>query len=115
MDHRFTHAGIKRATLGSSDREHMLVSGNPDVIREATSLTGRGTGSDKSPFASSHKGAWSGDGSSIPDNSYGVSSTKRGGAWPAAGSDPADSYPAEIRNNKQQRAAAEANDVPKRR
>jgi hypothetical protein len=71
MDHRFTHAGIKRATLSSSDREHMFVSGNPDVISEATSLPGRGIGANKSPFASSHKGSWDATGASVPDDTYG--------------------------------------------
>jgi hypothetical protein len=112
---RFTHAGIKRATLGS--REHMLVSGNPDVIREATSSPGRGIGSDQSPFASSHKGRWDADGSSDPTNSYpgATRSDKRNGAWAAGGaSDPTDSYDPALTNNQQQRRAAESNDVRRR-
>jgi hypothetical protein len=114
MDHRFTHAGIKRTS--------MKVVGNPSVFSEAEtphgtrgSGSGSASGSDKAPFSSAHAGNRDADGSSNPTDTYNIVSTKRNGAWPCGGvSDPADSYPAEVRSNQQQRRAAESNDVKRR-
>jgi hypothetical protein len=54
-----SHKAIKQSTLSS--REHMLVSGNSDVLKEAVAVTGTRTGADKSPFTSAHKGRWDAD------------------------------------------------------